>query len=242
MSSGRPWIVAHRGHSAAAPENSLQALERAIEAGADAVECDVRFAGDGSLVVSHDADLRRLTGHPLPVAEADAITLEGAAKEAGASVAPLTTLMRTAKGRVPLMLDVKTADPKVVSAITAVAREVGFGQRNLVLGLRVAELVDPARAQLPKAAVLALHGEAGPLERFLAHGVRLIRFWEHAVTASAIEELKQRGCAVWVTTGGPGTGREVGDADTAALAALINAGADALLVNDPDLGRRAVDG
>ena len=47
-------IVAHRGASAEAPENTLAAFERAVELGADMIEFDVRRAPDGRLVISHD--------------------------------------------------------------------------------------------------------------------------------------------------------------------------------------------
>ena len=57
----RPLIVAHRGSSAAAPENTLAAFQRAVEDGADAVELDVRMTLDGKVVVFHDSQLRRTT-------------------------------------------------------------------------------------------------------------------------------------------------------------------------------------
>ena len=47
-------VVAHRGASADAPENSIEAFEQAIELGADMIEFDVRRDPDGILVVSHD--------------------------------------------------------------------------------------------------------------------------------------------------------------------------------------------
>ena len=47
-------IVAHRGASREAPENTLAAFAKAIEIGADMIEFDVRRAADGRLVVSHD--------------------------------------------------------------------------------------------------------------------------------------------------------------------------------------------
>jgi glycerophosphoryl diester phosphodiesterase len=50
----RPLVVAHRGASAIAPENTLEAFEKAIEIGADMVEFDVRATPDGTLVVCHD--------------------------------------------------------------------------------------------------------------------------------------------------------------------------------------------
>jgi len=46
-------IVAHRGHTRAAPENSMPAFLSATAAGADAVELDVRLSADGVPVVYH---------------------------------------------------------------------------------------------------------------------------------------------------------------------------------------------
>jgi glycerophosphoryl diester phosphodiesterase len=57
-------IIAHRGVSRYAPENSLKAIVRAIEIGADAVEFDIRLSSDGEMMISHDDDLMRMTGKP----------------------------------------------------------------------------------------------------------------------------------------------------------------------------------
>ncbi|MBL9015720.1 MAG: glycerophosphodiester phosphodiesterase [Myxococcales bacterium] len=59
---GRPRVWAHRGDSANAPENTMRAFELAVAAGADGLELDVRFDGDGNVVVFHDSELDRLTG------------------------------------------------------------------------------------------------------------------------------------------------------------------------------------
>ena len=56
-----PILVAHRGYSSAAPENTLAAFRMAIEAGADAIELDVRLSKDGELIVIHDSRLERTT-------------------------------------------------------------------------------------------------------------------------------------------------------------------------------------
>ena len=65
----RPLIIAHRGASAEAPENTLAAFRRAIEIGADGVEFDVRLAADGVPVVIHDATLERTAGLKHRIAE-----------------------------------------------------------------------------------------------------------------------------------------------------------------------------
>jgi glycerophosphoryl diester phosphodiesterase len=51
--------IAHRGYSARYPENTLLAFEKAVEAGADMIELDVRLSQDGRLVVIHDERIDR---------------------------------------------------------------------------------------------------------------------------------------------------------------------------------------
>lgn len=66
----RPLVVGHRGARARFPENTLPAVRHALEAGADAVEVDVRLSADDVPVVAHDATLpdrcRGLDGRPAP--------------------------------------------------------------------------------------------------------------------------------------------------------------------------------
>ena len=59
---GRPQVVAHRGSSFTNPEHTLAAYVRALDEGADALECDVRLTSDGHLVCVHDRTLERVTG------------------------------------------------------------------------------------------------------------------------------------------------------------------------------------
>jgi glycerophosphoryl diester phosphodiesterase len=54
-------VIAHRGNSAFAPENTLESFEQGVAAGADALELDVRLTSDGRAVVMHDASLERTT-------------------------------------------------------------------------------------------------------------------------------------------------------------------------------------
>lgn len=68
MMSTNPWLreyrplsVAHRGHSIAYPENTLEAYRKAIELGVEMIECDVNITRDGTLVMMHDPTLDRTT-------------------------------------------------------------------------------------------------------------------------------------------------------------------------------------
>lgn len=60
-------IIAHRGASADAPENTMAAIELAVKAGADWVEIDVQETEAGEVVVIHDRDFMRVAGNPLEV-------------------------------------------------------------------------------------------------------------------------------------------------------------------------------
>ena len=57
--TGRPQVVAHRGASYDNAEHTLGAYLKALEVGAEGLECDVRLTADGHLVCVHDRDLRR---------------------------------------------------------------------------------------------------------------------------------------------------------------------------------------
>jgi len=62
-----PLIVAHRGASRDAPENTIPAFQLAWEQGADAIEGDFHLSKDGEIVCFHDADTKRVAGTQLVV-------------------------------------------------------------------------------------------------------------------------------------------------------------------------------
>jgi glycerophosphoryl diester phosphodiesterase len=75
-------VVAHRGASAAEPQNTLAAFEAAILAGADAIELDVRLTSDGVLVVLHDPEVGSATDgtgyvHQMTLAEIKRLDASG---------------------------------------------------------------------------------------------------------------------------------------------------------------------
>jgi glycerophosphoryl diester phosphodiesterase len=55
-------IIAHRGDSTSAPENTIEAFEAAVRAGSDLIEIDVQLTADGEAVVIHDGTAQRTTG------------------------------------------------------------------------------------------------------------------------------------------------------------------------------------
>jgi glycerophosphoryl diester phosphodiesterase len=102
--------IAHRGlhdRNAGIPENSPSAFAAAADAGY-AIELDVRLAGDGTVVVFHDADLARMTGAEGKVADRSYGALaELSLLGSGESMPKFEDLLTLVKARVPLLVELK---------------------------------------------------------------------------------------------------------------------------------------
>ena len=72
-----PQIIAHRGSSQDLPEHTLKAYLRAIDEGADALECDVRLTADSHLVCVHDRTVNRTSNGRGLVSTLELASLEG---------------------------------------------------------------------------------------------------------------------------------------------------------------------
>ncbi|HEV7171615.1 glycerophosphodiester phosphodiesterase [Pedococcus sp.] len=72
-----PLVIAHRGSSLAEPEHTLAAYLRAIDEGADALECDVRLTADSHLVCVHDRRVNRTSNGRGTVSTLELAELEG---------------------------------------------------------------------------------------------------------------------------------------------------------------------
>jgi len=72
-----PQLIAHRGYTKRFPENTLEGIAAAIEAGARFVEFDVQFTADGIPVLLHDVSLMRTTGTRGRIVNIDLEKLQG---------------------------------------------------------------------------------------------------------------------------------------------------------------------
>jgi glycerophosphoryl diester phosphodiesterase len=107
-------ITAHRGASAAAPENSIAAIEQAITDKADWVEIDVQESLDGVVFVIHDEDLKRLAGQNVKVWNTTAQQLRQmdigrkfSPEFTGQYIPTLEEVLVTCKGRIGVLIELK---------------------------------------------------------------------------------------------------------------------------------------
>jgi glycerophosphoryl diester phosphodiesterase len=146
--AGRLWPVnfAHRGASARAPENTLEAFRLAVEAGAGGLELDVRMTRGGEVVVIHDATVDRVTDGSGAVA---GMTLDEVRRfDAGYSFSPdggRTFPYRGRAVRIPTLAevyeefpdiyvnaDIKEAQPEAEEAVLSVIKDAAAEGRTLV--------------------------------------------------------------------------------------------------------------
>jgi glycerophosphoryl diester phosphodiesterase len=125
----RPRIVAHRGASHDAPENTLAAFHRAWDAGVECVELDVHLTSDGVPVIIHDADTKRTTGKPGKVAAQTLAELRAldagswkSAAFAGERIPTLAEALATIPNGRTMFVEIKTG-PETVPPVAKVIRE-----------------------------------------------------------------------------------------------------------------------
>lgn len=156
-------IVVHRGVWRAAPENSLLSIERAISAGYDVVEIDVRRSSDGELFLLHDDTLERMTGldrapETLTLQQLSSLKLrdrDGGERNAVTEekLPSLKDVFSLTKDRIFIHLDVKHRH--LIPEVIACARDMGVDQQVDFWGnLKTSEDLDWIRTNVARQAVL----------------------------------------------------------------------------------------
>ncbi len=115
-------VIAHRGASGYAPENTRAAFDRAIAMHSDAIETDVQITRDGHLVLIHDTSVERTSDGHGPVADFTWDELHAldcgswfAPEYAGERVLSVADALDTYAARIPLVLEIK--DPRATAAL-----------------------------------------------------------------------------------------------------------------------------
>jgi glycerophosphoryl diester phosphodiesterase len=148
-------IIAHRGASADAPENTLAAFRLAWEQGADGIEGDFRLSSDGRIVCIHDEDTARVAGSSqsvkdTPFAELQALDV-GAWKGArwrGERIASLEEVLANVPTGKQVVLELKSG-PEIVKPLASVLEQSSTMDNNVLLISLVDETVAECKRRLP---------------------------------------------------------------------------------------------
>ncbi|MFW9988173.1 MAG: glycerophosphodiester phosphodiesterase [Candidatus Odinarchaeota archaeon] len=100
-------IIAHRGASNVAPENTLKAFQKAIELKADYIEFDVHLTKDGELVIRHDANIPQSDGTMSLIKEMTIEELKGIDVGEGEKIPTFNELLEISKDNIGLLCEIK---------------------------------------------------------------------------------------------------------------------------------------
>jgi glycerophosphoryl diester phosphodiesterase len=237
----RPLVIAHRGASADAPENTLAAFALARKDGADGVELDVMRCGTGEVIVFHDDDLERLGGRAgwtraVALSELREIDLGGGER------IPLLDDVLEAIGPMLVNVELKSAptwgarllDASLPAAVAGILRRQGVGARALVSSFDPL-LLARFRMHAPEVAtgLLFAHDQAQPWrDAWAAQLLRPTAMNPEAVLVDARAvrrwHAQRRAVNVWTVD------------EPAELRLLAALGVDGVITNRPKLARSVI--
>ena len=154
-----PVVTAHRGYSAAAPENTLPAFQLAIDQGCEWAELDVQMTSDGVVVVTHDSNLKRCTGKNAKVYDltyAEVAQLDAgrwfSSRFADTRIPTLEQVLQLCRGRIGLNVEIKpsAATPALEAETVRLLREYGFDSSNCVITSQSYETLHKVKALAPE--------------------------------------------------------------------------------------------
>ena len=229
-------IVAHRGASAAAPENTMAAVRRAVADGADWIEIDVQESADGVVVVVHDRDFMKLAGVDLRVSEATVDQLAEidigswfAPEHAGERVPTLADVLAEVKGRSRLIVELKYYghDEQLEQRVIHLIEQARMQDDTMIMSLEYAG-IQKVRALRPNWNVGLLSARAvGDLTRldadFFAVSLAL-------ASPALVRAAHGAGKEIFVWT--------VNDA--LSMSQLMSMGIDGIITDEPRLGREVL--
>lgn len=161
-------IVAHRGASHDAPENTLAAERLAWAQGADAVELDIHLSKDGQLPVLHDFNAKRITGRDAGIKDltlAELRTLDAGAWKgpqfAGEKIPTLDEMIALLPPDRRLLIEIKSG-PEIVPELTRCLARHGLSEKIVTIISFNYESLQQVRKTLPHLPTLYLVGYKAP--------------------------------------------------------------------------------
>lgn len=226
-------IIAHRGASKEAPENTLSSIQKALEIGVDCIEIDVHLSRDGVPVVVHDALLGRTTGHEFKgrVIDLDVPALktldvgtwfnEAFKGERIPTLGEILSLNRRSTG---LMIEIKEGDaPPHLLANAVVDCLAQHAAQNIILGSFSPLILEECHRLDPSLELTGIAEDVAMLEAFRRLPLKQMALWDKIINAQVMTQLKNLGVTVWSFT-----------VDNRATVLRLQAlGLDGVITNDP---------
>lgn len=219
----RPLIIAHRGYSAAFPDNTPQSFEKAIEAGADIIEMDVRLSADGILVCCHDPHVGGID-----IATSTALALEQR------GISKIETLVERFLPHISVLFDLKIENKELMEKLCALISRLGAHHKTII-GVRSLAQLAHLRQLDQETAALGFLSRIGDFPDFYKNGGTIGRLWEIDLNDDNLRICRDNNHPVFITTQKGPDFEGPGDTNPANLLKILAYGIDGVLLNDPTL-------
>lgn len=229
-------VIAHRGASLAAPQNTLAAFRLAIEQGADYVELDVQESADGEVLVVHDSDLMNVAGVPMEIWNTPAATLRSvdigshAGPQFSGERAPtLAEALALCKGKSRVVVELKSYghNQRLEEKVAAIVEAAGMENDCIFMSMDHATAWKMKHLR-PEWRVGVLVAKAFGDVRTL--GADFLAVEARMATPRFVRRAHRAGQDVYVWTVN----------DPAWMLNAMSRGADGLITDRPDLARQVV--
>lgn len=235
-----PLNIGHRG-SDLGVENTLEAVEGAIQSGADFVELDIQLSGDGIPVAMHDDNLTRLANHNAAVNE---LTAEELAQyplsqyDTTGVIPTLEELLQKTGSQIRMLIEFKAGSDEdkkpLVDAVLDLIEKYDYEERCIVMSLDY-DMVQMARAKNPELKVgYCMFGNLGEVtaEDLWSLNVDFVVIEENMVHKQFVTACRQAWLPVYVWT--------VDDADS--MEQYLDMGVSGLISDKPYLTKEILPG
>jgi len=230
-------VIAHRGASGGAPENTMAAFELAMEEDADWIELDVQEDADGRVIVAHDSDFMKVAGNPLKVWDATASDLAELdigrwfdPAFADQRVVSLHDVLETARGQIGVVIELKYYghDERLEERVVEVVEATGMQDDIMLMSLQLTGLQKAAALRPNWARGLLNTVSVGDLTRL---DLDFLALNATAATPSMIRRAHGRGMRVFVWTIN----------DPVQMSVMLSRGVDGLITDEPDIALRVME-
>lgn len=200
-------ITAHRGSSRTAPENTIPAIEAAVEEMADSVEIDVQMTADGVVVLGHDASLKRVAGVNRSIASMTFEELEKldvgswfSSEYAGTRIPSLSEVLELCSQKTSLNIEIKYVgkNSELPEKTAEMVREYGMENQCVITSTNLSYLkrVKEALPEIRTGYIIsAAYGNF-----YSSEDVDFISIRSGFVTSALMQNAHEQGKAVYAWT------------------------------------------
>ena len=225
----KPLVIAHRGDSTHALENSLEAFRLALSVPVDMIEFDIRKSRDNHLYVMHDKETGRTADCNIDIERSLSHDIARARLKNGEPIPNLKDVLDLVAGKVGLNIEIKSEGAGALTAAHIVG--MGYQGKLMISSFKEREVIEAKRV-MPNIPVAGIVDAFAPSEvsAYHAKGYHVISLSRKTISRELITACHRKNIEVYVWT--------IDKKEEAEK--LISWGADGLYSNDPGMLRRIV--